>query len=76
LSNVAGDPALDVAVWPTGSLFVQVTLSPTLIVRVGGANAEFWTVTVQLAASAIGGATAPIATITAATRSVRPSAIR
>jgi len=75
LSKVAGDPALAVAVWPTGSRFVQVTVSPTLMVRGVGANAKFRTVTVWLAAWAVD-ARAPIAMTTAATRSVRPSAIR
>jgi len=76
LSKLAGDPAFDVAVWPTGSLFVQVTLSPTLMVSGVGLNAKLWTVTAKLAAWAVAGARAPIALSRTATRSARHSAIR
>ena len=59
-----------------GSLFVQVTLSPTLTVAIDGTNVKFWMVTVWLAASAALGTSAQNVMRKTATRSVRLRAIR
>src|SRR5919198_1178041 len=47
-------------------MFVQVTLSPTLIVRVAGTNVKFWIVTANAAASAL--AAPPMKSTSAATK--------
>ena len=43
-------PLSDVEVWPTGSAFVQRTVSPTCTVIGDGENVKFWIVTLPVAA--------------------------
>jgi len=60
-------PVSEVEVWLNASRFVHVTVSPTLIVVVGGAKAEFWMLTALVAANATSGsASNPHATISVA----------
>ena len=59
----------DVEVWPKPSRFVQVTVSPTWTVVVGGLNADPWIVTALVAANAtIGSASSPQAAMRLATQ--------
>lgn len=69
-------PPSAVAVWVTGSRLVQVTLSPALIVVVGGANAKLWIVTSWLAARAADGSSMSSASTRAPAEDSRLRAIR
>lgn len=64
---VSNTPVSDVAVWFTGSRFIQVTLSPMLMVTPAGENAKFAMVTLWLAPSATAGRSTALATTLATT---------
>ena len=49
MNPVSNAPLFALALWTAASLFVQVMLSPTLIVRVCGTNWKFAMVTVAVA---------------------------
>lgn len=68
IAPVSNAPVSDVAVCSSGSLFSQLTPSPTLIVTLGGANAKLWMVTVWIAAQAGMARDAPTSAIAAATK--------
>ena len=71
ITPVSQAPVLDVEVWLNASLFVHVTVSPTLTVTDDGAKAEFWMLTALVAAKTTSGSasiaheasSAPIQTI-------------
>ena len=76
IAPVSNAPVSDVAVCSSGSLFSQLTLSPTLIVTFAGTNVKFWMVTVWIAAQAGMVRDALARTTAAATRSARVSRVR
>lgn len=76
IGPVSKAPVSDVAVCSRGSLFDQLTLSPALIVMVGGMKVKLWMATVWTAAQTGMVREALIRTTAAAMRSTRVRRIR
>lgn len=76
IAPVSNAPVSDVAVWSSGSLFSQLTVSPALIVTVGGTKVKLWMATDWLAAKAGMVRDMLMRRTSAATRSIRVRRIR
>lgn len=76
IAPVSNAPVSDVAVWSSGSLFSQLTVSPALIVTVGGTKVKLWMATDWLAAQAGMASDTLMRRTAAATRSIRVRRIR